>query len=191
MSDVFDNPAAQLAALNKAADALVREVERVYRDGCQRIGFTTQQVAQLLAGSTVTTSGWLTSSQQAAAEKAMKDLAPLVVKWRGTYRTWARNGKRDDGSSYTWKRWAEHGEKDLLSAVRTYTSAHYDGSSVRAVLKAAEATVADTAAVVKTVANPLKWPWWVKAGVSLGLGIVVVAVAAPYVKAARAVAKGG
>ncbi|MFN7132857.1 MAG: hypothetical protein ACK4N5_12315, partial [Myxococcales bacterium] len=98
----------------KRADAAVAELERAYKSGLVRIGFTPEAAALLLLlGPAAALAGTMLfkSSQQLSVEKAFRDMQPQLQKWKSTYRVWADAGKRDDGSVYTWERWSQVGRE--------------------------------------------------------------------------------
>jgi hypothetical protein len=116
------------------------------------------------------TGGWWTSPEQDAIRKAFLDMGALLDKWATTYRAWAANGQRDDGTEYSVQRFLDFGRTDLGDAVEKISAEAYD----RSLFAALKYTVTETGKQL----NPLNWPmkWKLAAGVGVA-GLLVLAVA--------------
>lgn len=153
-----------------AADDLVSELKRQYREGAVKIGISVDNVARfLLLGPAAVVTDWFKSSQQVAIEKNYADLGPQIERWATTFKSWAANGERDDGSSYDWSRWIEHA-RTLSGSITSQTGYSWDSSVVLGVGKALQATASD-------LTDPLAvLPGWV-APVAVGAGALLLYIA--------------
>lgn len=138
--------------MEDAADALVREVRSTYAKGNAKAGISTAS-DRFFGG----------SSTSDAVRKAMADLGLLIDKWASTYRRWAKAGKRDDGTAYSWTSWVDFGKKELLSAIAYQTNVAWDSSILNNAIEAAKTTAAQTAKAVETgiqtAVAVVKSPW--------------------------------
>ncbi|MFE8599832.1 hypothetical protein [Archangium violaceum] len=143
--------AAEVAAVDKA----IREVRAQYARAKVKVE--------------ANTSGWFQPPEAASIKKAFLDVGGLLEKWASTYRTWAVNGRRDDGTAYDVQRFLDFGRKDVADAVERIAGEAYDRSLFAAVKAAASETAKDL--------NPANWSATAKVAAVL-LALVVVAVAA-------------
>lgn len=109
------------------------------------------------------------SPSKNALAKSYKDLGAQIDDWADRKYRWAKTGRRDDGTPYSWKQWGELGEVYLNSI--TYLSA----------LPVSNGLFANAAQSVKefiqSIANlftPSEWPTWAKVAAGLA-GLVAVA----------------
>ena len=96
--------------------------------------------------------------------------------WNTTFLAWAYNGKRDDGTAYSWGEWADFGYT-LISQANTQANISYDYSYLNSLI----ATIKQT---YKDIATPSSWPIWAKlllaGGVVYGLNDLVFKAAIGY-----------
>ena len=135
--------------MDQLADKTVELVESAYTSAGRKIAL-------------MTAGGLLTSQNQSWGVKGYKDLRPTIDTWKTKLRRWAKAGKRDDGSTYTWTSWFDWG-KELARLASSYSGDIWDASPLLVVGRTISATASDTADCVR---NPLKCapkilPWWV------------------------------
>lgn len=118
---------------------------------------------------------FIPSNGRAAILGSYNQLGIDIDKWASTYRQWATDGHRDDGSAYDWGRWTDF-SKDLTSASQAYIQYAQDANLVTAYASAVAKTVEDAGALVAAAGvgaaklfNIFDWPWYVKIGAA-GLG---------------------
>ncbi|OJT27318.1 hypothetical protein BO221_04860 [Archangium sp. Cb G35] len=112
------------------------------------------------------TSGWFQPPEAASIKKAFADVGVLLERWASTYRTWAVNGRRDDGTAYDVQRFLDFGRKDVADAVERIAGEAYD----RSLFAAVKAAAVETA----TQVNPLNWPPGLKLAVGAGVAVLLV-----------------
>jgi hypothetical protein len=112
------------------------------------------------------TSGWFQPPEAASIRKAFLDVGVLLERWASSYRTWALNGRRDDGTAYDVQRFLDFGRKDVADAVERISGEAYDRSLFAAVKYAASETAQQV--------NPLNWPMGLKVAVGAGVAVVLV-----------------
>ena len=113
--------------------------------------------------------GVLVSPSLGAIAKSYRDLGANIDDWASRKYRWAKAGKRDDGTPYSWKQWGELGQVYLNSV--TYLS----------LLPVTDGFFADALQSVKeflqSIANlftPSEWPTWAKVAAGLA-GVAAVA----------------
>lgn len=130
--------------------------------------------------------------------KTMQSIQAQIEKWASTYREWATNGRRDDGTPYSWRQWFDYG-LDLTKQAQSVAGGAWEDSSwemarrqsmpVEAVTTSIKGTVqaageaSDWLAkmggkVSKCVADPascvMEVPWWFWALFVGGVGLMVL-----------------
>lgn len=167
------------------ADSLVDRVARQLTLGAVQLGCAPEVAGEVIAevatlGLWPDTWSFLSSAQAAAIHNLKSDFL-LFAKWRDTYRRWAEDGHRDDGSSFTWQRWADLADT-IGDDVATQAGVAWEGSGV---VVAAE-TVGATA---EQLASPSLWPTWLKVAAAAAVVGVLLVVAGPELGAVRAVTR--
>lgn len=111
----------------------------------------------------------LTSPSQGALAKAYRDLGERIDTWADRNFRWAKQGKRDDGTPYSWERWGELGNT-YLDSITYYTrlsvSDNYFLNATQAVKEFVES--------VRVLFTPTEWPTWAKVAAGLA-GVAAVA----------------
>jgi hypothetical protein len=176
-----------MAPRTATPEELVEEVRAAYRRGAVRVGLSLDNVASLLALAPLGPLGGLltplvASQAQQDLEKQLRQLAQDIAKWSGKYLSWARAGRREDGSTYSWALWQSYKDTYLSPFLERLLQETVSSSVV---LRFAAEVVGETATealdVAATVAQPWKWPTWAKVAVpAVGL-LVALAIVAPYV----------
>jgi hypothetical protein len=147
---------------------------------------------------------WLfswTSSGDYAKEtnaKTMQAIQLQIEKWASTYREWATNGRRDDGSPYSWRQWFDYG-LDLTKQAISVSGGAWEDSSWEMARRQSMPIEAATTAIkgtvqaageasdwlgkqwdkgAKCVEDPASCvvtiPWWVWAALAGGVGLMVL-----------------
>jgi hypothetical protein len=129
--------------------------------------------------------GLLATTQQLAAAKAIEDLGPIIERWSSTMYRNALSGKNSEGGDYGAQRFLEFGRQDIASAIKLYRGGVWEGSLFAVVA----ATVKETASDVRTVVDPTRWSAPVKVLAVCAVGVVVLVMVAPYVRAVQKVVK--
>ncbi len=131
-----------------------------------KVGFSADALARISSGQFL----WSEASQtQLASEYAIKTVAQEFAKWSTTWLRWAMNGKRDDGSPYSWGQWLD-GAKQITKDAQDIGGISWDYSDLNAQWLALQKTAKD-------VQDPSEWPTWAK----VGLGLAVAGVAGIYI----------
>jgi hypothetical protein len=116
--------------------------------------------------------GILTSPSKGALAKSYKDLGAQIDDWAGRKYRWASQGKRDDGTAYSWEQWAELGKVYLNSAIYQSSLPVTDGFAANALT-----AIADFIDSFRRVFTPTEWPTWAKvAAVIAGAGVIAYTV---------------
>ena len=139
-----------------AADAVVAEVERVYRDTENNL------------------SGWLTFGANATELGALRQTRPQIDAWKGTLRRFAERGRKDAGSPYTWADWAAHGQQ-LAESMRYYAGIAADNGPFSALKNAAAAAVVTVQTVGQGAADVVNVGAW-GASTKITVGLVAAAI---------------
>jgi hypothetical protein len=170
------------AQLSEAdADALASEIRRAYREGALVVGFSPANIAQFLLLGPAALVVPQTDAQR-RLESALKSLGERITRWERVYRSWAKKGKRDDGSAYDWDKWQAYAREDLARETKDLLGTVVaDAVFIRFATEVAAKTATDTVEVVATVANPLAWPTWAKVTAVVAGGLVALVVVRPYV----------
>jgi hypothetical protein len=104
----------------------------------------------------------LVSPSKGALAKAYRDLGVQIDDWANRKYRWAQAGRRDDGSSYSWKQWADLGQV-YLGSIQSYTKiAATDSFMANAITSMAEFVES-----IRQVFTPTEWPGWAKAAAGL------------------------
>jgi len=171
-------PAATTVEQTAVADRAVAAVRRAYSDGASKIGLTPDAIARFFLVWTLdlipSVSEYFTSNQELAVRKNYSQLGVLIKRWETTYRAWAVQRRRDDGTPYGWRQWSDFA-LTLLGSIRDQTGYGADASTLSAVKDAVLATA-------HQIAHPSEWPGWLKAALGLGIaaaGLYVVRSIAP------------
>lgn len=113
----------------------------------------------------------LVSPSKAAIAKNYRDLAQQIDRWADVYFAWAKAGRRDDGTAYSWARWGQYG-RELLDTILYYSKMPVTDGFAANALQAAREFVGS----VGQVFTPSVWPAWVKvAAFVAGAGVVAYA----------------
>jgi hypothetical protein len=150
------------------ADALVSQVQGQLLKGAAEIGCA-PEVALYAFEQWITLGLWpdslssLSAGQQAAIHNLGTDYRDFE-KWSTTWRGWAENGQRDDGSPYSWEKWATFAD-DIGTDAETQTGVAWSGSPIVAGAESVPATV-------QQVVTPSLWPSWLKGGVAVVVALV-------------------
>lgn len=131
--------------------------------------------------------GMLTSPSKGALAKTYRELGVLIDDWTGRKFRWASQGKRDDGTPYSWQQWGDLGKTYLDSIIYNSALPLTDGFIANAFQ-----ALKEFLASLRTVFTPTEWPLWAKAAVTLaGVGAVAYLVrqAADSVRSVRRAAR--
>jgi hypothetical protein len=120
--------------------------------------------------------GIFTSPSKGAMAKAYRDLGAQIDDWADRKFRWAQAGRRDDGTSYSWKQWGDLGQVYL------------DSITYQASLPVTNGLWANAATSVKefiqsvlSIFQPTEWPTWAK----VAAGVVGLAAVAYIVNSGR------
>lgn len=113
--------------------------------------------------------GIFTSPSKGALAKAYRDLGDKIDRWGTVHYEWAKAGKRDDGTPYSWSQWADLGKVYLDSIVYLSALPLTDGF-----LASGFQSVREFAESVRRLFTPAEWPTWAKVAAGLA-GAVAVA----------------
>jgi hypothetical protein len=130
--------------------------------------------------------------------KTMEAIRAQIEKWASTYREWATNGRRDDGTPYSWAQWFDYG-LDLTKQALSVSGGAWEDSSWEAARRQSmpvEAVATSMKAVTEDVEAAADWlssmrnkmskcvedptscvmtiPWWVWAALVGGVGLMVL-----------------
>lgn len=155
------------SAPSEALFALVK-VDAAYALALATVGLDGQRAAQVIAdlvGADGASS--FLSGGQGEAWSNLKAMAPQLAKLHTTWLRWAMQGRRDDGSSYDFSRWAD-AAKTLYDSANYQAGVSADGSIFLNAVRALRQTGAD-------LSTPGEWPMWLK--VVAGLAAVGAAAA--------------
>lgn len=111
----------------------------------------------------------LVSPSKGALAKAYKDLGTQIEDWADRKYRWARAGRRDDGSAYSWSQWAELGKVYLNSIIYLSSLPVTDGF-----LGNALTSIKEFLQSLATMFTPMEWPVWAKVAAGL-VGLAAVA----------------
>jgi hypothetical protein len=111
----------------------------------------------------------LVSPSKGALAKSYKDLGALIDDWAGRKYQWASQGKRDDGTPYSWARWADLGKTYMDTILYQSALPVTDGFAANAVT-----SIAEFINSLRTVFTPTEWPTWAKVAAGLA-GVAAVA----------------
>jgi hypothetical protein len=106
---------------------------------------------------------------QSTVQKVYLALGKSIWDWAIKYKGWAAAGKRDDGSSYSWGQWYEHG-KTLLDSIVYQAGVYVDPTIGTAFVDAIKATG-------QQLLSPSKWPWWMQLAAVGGAAFVALKLA--------------
>ena len=114
----------------------------------------------------------LVSPSKGALAKTYKELGAQIDDWANRKYRWASQGKRDDGTAYSWEQWAELGKVYLNSAIYLSSLPVTDGFAANALT-----VIADFIESFRRVFTPTEWPVWAKvAAVIAGAGVLAYTV---------------
>ena len=137
------------------ANAVVSEIERQYRAGAVKVRLSPDAITRFLVlGAAFPFVS--ASSQEQAIQKNLQVLGERIKKWKTIYRRWAEQGKRDDGSAYTWERWISFGTEDIASEIKYQTGEGWNSSVVIALAKATAASAKEVAELVEKIGEQAK-----------------------------------
>ena len=115
----FSETSPEIAA---KADALVREIERQYRAGAVKLGFSPDAIARyMLLGTGAAIPSireWFTSAQEKTIQANFQKLGDHIKRWKTVYRGWAEQGRNDRGGPYTWATWIDFGANTIASEIQ-------------------------------------------------------------------------
>lgn len=152
-----------LSRLFDEADKLVLQVREEYAAGAVKIGLASAS-SWLTPGLKIVDwlSGVTTSSE---LEYSYKLLGGYIDQWATTGLAAARSAN----DPYTWDKWANMGAEYGRSTAQ-YVSIAWEYTSVLPQWELVKGIVKDWAAAAKIPFTPDVWPWWLKAGIGLGVG---------------------
>lgn len=154
-------------------DKAISELRNAYVKGAATIGIVrtaTPAVWDWVAG---------TSSVSNTIVANYKQLGLQILDWATRLKRWATQGKRDDGTAYTWDRWATHG-KTLGDAVSYQSKLIWDANPMKAALDA----IIHTAKQI-TPGSDAPMPGWLKLLIGAGIAILGAYVLNSLVSAKR------
>jgi len=150
----FSETSPEIAA---KADALVREIERQYRAGAVKLGFSPDAIARyMLLGTGAAIPSireWFTSAQEKTIQANFQKLGDHIKKWKTVYRGWAEQGRNDRGGPYTWATWIDFGANTIASEIQLLSRESWNSSVAIALANATAKTAQDVAELVKKIAE--------------------------------------
>ncbi len=138
------------------------------------VGFSPDALVRLSSGQFL----WSDAPQGLVASRhTIEELAKNFAVWSTLHLKWAMNGKRDDGSPYSWALWLEGG-KVIADGAAYVGGVSWSDSEVANELLAIKQTASDAV-------SPSVWPLWAKVGIGLGVAAVGGIYVVPLLSAAR------
>ncbi len=165
-----------------AALKIVASVGATLTKNLVKVGFSPDALFRIVSGQFL----WSEASQtQLATEKAIKVVASEYGKWSTTWLKWAMNGKRDDGSVYSWALWLD-GAQQIAKDANDIGGISWDSSELANSVQ----TLKDIGADLKKAATPSEWPLWAKVGIGLGIAAVGGIYVVPLLSAVKGASRG-
>ncbi|MFA6118120.1 MAG: hypothetical protein WC729_29305 [Sphingomonas sp.] len=108
----------------------VAELKLAYLKGALEIGANPDNVARLvvLGPAIALLTDFAKNDSQVQLSASYKQLGVYIDTWATTMRGWAEKGVRDDGSAYSWAKWADLA-KGYFESIRIYTGLAWDVST--------------------------------------------------------------
>lgn len=154
------------AVVSQKADDLVTAVRYEYAKSGVAIGVISN-LDLVFFGAGKRLVDWLSDiSTNADLEHNWKYLATAIDKWSGEQRAMA------EADPKRWENWANNG-KEYIKIIADYQQMAWENTGAYPVFVALGSTVKDLVNVLRTPFTPSMWPWWLSAGVALGLGAYI------------------
>lgn len=119
-------------------------------------------------------------SEEVARDGRIRALEQIIIKWGTTYRYWALNGKRDDGTPYTFDQWLGF-LKELRGQIMDIDASVWDDNIIARFVAAMKAAGADAwAAAADAAKKGLGWLAWLEDNKTLILGVAGTGVLLMY-----------
>lgn len=107
----------------------------------------------------------LDTPEKAALAKSYSVLGDQIDDWADRKYQWAKAGRRDDGTPYSWAQWADLGQTYLDAIVYQSSLPVTDGFVTNAAI-----ALRESAKAVADIPQPWKWPGWVQAVAVVAVG---------------------